>query len=66
MFSLVPNWSEEDRRDAAYTTRGRVGVQGGESHPALELDQFAHGRHRVARHGVGGTMKRPAFQGAAA
>ena len=65
MLSHLLHRREEDRHDTSYTTRCRVGVQCGESHPALELDQFAHGRHRGAGQGAVGTMKHPAFQGAA-
>ena len=66
MRSHLLHRREEDRHDTSDATHCRVGVQGGESHPALELDQFAHGRHRGAGQGLVGTMKSPAFQGAAA
>lgn len=55
---------EENRHDTSDATRCRVGVEGGESHPALESDQFAHGRHAESLGPSKGTMKRCAIQGA--
>ncbi len=66
MGSCLLERCEQDRYDTADTTQRGVRVQGRESHPALESDQFAHSRHRGVARCAKGTMKRLTSQGIAA